>query len=545
MTDSKNFTNADNFDESKSTISTRLTAYALGELSPDDPAEAALIAEVEAHLADNPEARAMVEDIRRIAGLLETDLAAEPADTLTDDQRQAIHAAADTPADAPAKPKKRFRIGTWAFRAAALLLACLVGATAENVRDRWSDEREQAVAWVATSTAPTDSEGWLSIVRTTLVNDKTISDGESESGPRDGELDIFISGTAGGEGADYFERYVDYPHGLVDPWLNEHGQWGAEPGYDGTTFGHTGITGGVASTGEIGGVPFTVGGGIGAETDGTTDVSEGERISGRVNDSPAWADSPDDSDRIYTTAELKSPEGELNYKVAVRIVDDADLDTNRATSGEATESDKDRGGRSGGRTTVTATTVTGQPARPVAAVDPRKVVYTADVRIATVEVETAAERTRKLAETFGGYMQVMTKDAIVIRVPVESFDAAMKALAEMGTVVHQRIQAHDVTEVCVDLQIRLKNAQVLLSKLHALVKKAKDVEKALAIEKEIARLQTTIEQLQGQLNVLSNRVSYATISVSFMAEQHIPAEMKVRLPFGWLDGLGVENLMSF
>ncbi|MHC4563298.1 MAG: DUF4349 domain-containing protein [Planctomycetota bacterium] len=181
----------------------------------------------------------------------------------------------------------------------------------------------------------------------------------------------------------------------------------------------------------------------------------------------------------------------------------------------------------------------------LSAVDPRRIVYTAEVRIATAQPEVAVARTRKLAEAFGGYMQKMTRDAIVIRVPAKSFDEALEQLAGMGTLVDQQVTAQDVTEEFVDLEIRLKNAKALLAKLHTLLDKATEVKQALAVEKEIARVQTDIETLEGKLNRLTSRIAYATLSVRFLPGQDIPPTLKLRLPFWWLSRLGVETMMSF
>jgi Ca-activated chloride channel family protein len=67
----------------------RLTAYALGEL---DDAECK---EIESRLANWPEGAREVEAIRRVAGLLETEMQAEPAAELTDTQRTAIERQAE------------------------------------------------------------------------------------------------------------------------------------------------------------------------------------------------------------------------------------------------------------------------------------------------------------------------------------------------------------------------------------------------------------------------------------------------------------------
>ncbi len=81
----------------------RLTAYALGEM---DPAERQAF---EAELANDPDARRQVEQVRHLAGELTDQLASEPAPELTDKQRQAVTAAA-TPKKAtltPARPTRR------------------------------------------------------------------------------------------------------------------------------------------------------------------------------------------------------------------------------------------------------------------------------------------------------------------------------------------------------------------------------------------------------------------------------------------------------
>ena len=81
----------------------RLTAYALGEL---DAAEASA---VEADLAADPAAAAAVEEIRKLAGELRTELAAEAAPGLTDRQREAVTASAGESSTTSARADRRGR----------------------------------------------------------------------------------------------------------------------------------------------------------------------------------------------------------------------------------------------------------------------------------------------------------------------------------------------------------------------------------------------------------------------------------------------------
>ena len=67
------------------------TAYALGEITDEKER-----AEIESILKESAEMRQMVEEIRETAGLLTTELQAEPAFNLTQAQRDRIEAKAQT-----------------------------------------------------------------------------------------------------------------------------------------------------------------------------------------------------------------------------------------------------------------------------------------------------------------------------------------------------------------------------------------------------------------------------------------------------------------
>jgi len=179
------------------------------------------------------------------------------------------------------------------------------------------------------------------------------------------------------------------------------------------------------------------------------------------------------------------------------------------------------------------------------AVQPRKVIYTGAFRVVVPDVEHALAATKDLSEQMDGYMQQMTSARIVIRVPAEKFNQAVDELGKLGTVVDKNIAARDVTEQYVDLEIRLDNAKVLREKLIALLDRAKTVKEALEVERELARVRTEIERLEGQLNSLSSQIAYATITVHFSPTEQAPEELKVRLPFWWLYELGLNNLVRF
>ena len=178
-------------------------------------------------------------------------------------------------------------------------------------------------------------------------------------------------------------------------------------------------------------------------------------------------------------------------------------------------------------------------------VEPRKVVYAGRFNVAVGDVAVSIQTTKALADKLGGYMLRMTTNTIVIRVPSDKFDAAVEAVGRMGMVIDKEVTAQDVTDQYFDIEMRLKNAKATQQKLLALLEKSQVVRDTMDIEKELQRITTEIERLQGQLNKLSNEVAFSMLTVLFNQTSSAPAETQVKLPFYWLGRIGLNELLSF
>ncbi len=176
---------------------------------------------------------------------------------------------------------------------------------------------------------------------------------------------------------------------------------------------------------------------------------------------------------------------------------------------------------------------------------PRKVIYTGRFNVAVGNVGSSVRATRAMAEKMGGYMLRMKVNAIAIRVPAAKFDSAVAELATLGTVIDKDITVVDVTDKHFDLDMRLRNAKALQKKLIALLDKSQVVRDTLEIEKELQRASMEIERLEGQINKLSHEIAYSTLSVTFTLTHNAPAETRVKLPFRWLESLGLDELLAF
>jgi hypothetical protein len=103
---------------------------------------------------------------------------------------------------------------------------------------------------------------------------------------------------------------------------------------------------------------------------------------------------------------------------------------------------------------------------------------------------------------------------LTIRVPAVSFELALGDLRELGRVEGQSIHGQDVTAVFVDLQARLRNWEAQESVLLRLMRQATTVEQTLRVQRELQDVQLQIEELRGQIRILNNQTSMATIEVS-------------------------------
>lgn len=170
-------------------------------------------------------------------------------------------------------------------------------------------------------------------------------------------------------------------------------------------------------------------------------------------------------------------------------------------------------------------------------------IYRATLHMAVFETRKAIDAVEQLAKESGGYLVSREDQSITIRVPAGQFDGALGKIAKLGDLLHRNVNVQDVTAEYTDLAIRLRNLEVMRERLEELLKKAQKVEEALAVERELERVAGEIERLKGRLKLLRELVSYSTITVEFQPRPVDHVDSKVRLPFPWLDRLGLGDLL--
>ncbi|MDF2693523.1 MAG: hypothetical protein K0S65_1906, partial [Labilithrix sp.] len=171
------------------------------------------------------------------------------------------------------------------------------------------------------------------------------------------------------------------------------------------------------------------------------------------------------------------------------------------------------------------------------------VIYTARITMAVYQVDQGLTAVEKIARDNGGYLGQKKDREITVRIPRGRFDTTLAAIDRIGDVLHRDIQAEDVTDEHVDLEIRIKNARAMQRRLSDLLGKA-SVKDALEIEKELHRVTEELERLEGRMKVLKDRIAFSTITVAFEPRGSQIQTARVRLPFPWLGGLNLPSLLS-
>jgi hypothetical protein len=172
----------------------------------------------------------------------------------------------------------------------------------------------------------------------------------------------------------------------------------------------------------------------------------------------------------------------------------------------------------------------------------RRVISSGFMSLEVDDVPGAAAQVRSAAEALGGFVENSTvsgddEDAfaeVTVRVPQEVFPEALDRIRRIGDVQSEDLRAQDVTEQFIDLDARLRSALRTEGSLLDLLDRATDVEDVITIERELSRVRSDIERLQGQLNFLERRVSLSTLSVSLFT----PAALRTEPPFAYF---GVET----
>lgn len=171
-------------------------------------------------------------------------------------------------------------------------------------------------------------------------------------------------------------------------------------------------------------------------------------------------------------------------------------------------------------------------------------IYTATFQMAVFEVSNSLAEVDRITREIGGFITKRTDRQITVRVPAARFYETVGRLEKLGDVTQRDVAAQDVTEEYLDTEVRLRNARAMRDRLEQLLAKATTVQDSLMIERELNRVASEIERMEGRLKYLRDRAAFSTITVSFEPRRVVTPPPSVRLPFPWLTRHGLARLLS-
>lgn len=186
------------------------------------------------------------------------------------------------------------------------------------------------------------------------------------------------------------------------------------------------------------------------------------------------------------------------------------------------------------------------------AADPeRKIIYEADISLVVTDFPRAESEVPRLAKEHGGYLADVSIDRTAgehrfgrwqVRIPVDRFEPFLDALSDLGVPENRRQTAQDVTEEYIDLEARIANKKRLEERILELLQVSEGaIKDVIEVERELERVRSEIEQMEGRLRYLTNRIALTTVTITVREQRdYVPPEAPTflaRIRQSWANSL--------
>ncbi|SER24165.1 protein of unknown function [Streptomyces sp. yr375] len=174
-----------------------------------------------------------------------------------------------------------------------------------------------------------------------------------------------------------------------------------------------------------------------------------------------------------------------------------------------------------------------------------RIIRTASLTVQVKDVPKALDEARATTENAGGYIgdETTGRDEdgaehtrVVLRVPVEKYDAVLAALQGAGKLLERTAKAQDVTDQVVDVESRIASQRASVARVRALMDRATRLSDVVTLEGELSSREADLEALLAQQASLKDRTSLATVTLTLSQKPVAPAAEKDDDP-GFTDAL--------
>jgi hypothetical protein len=173
------------------------------------------------------------------------------------------------------------------------------------------------------------------------------------------------------------------------------------------------------------------------------------------------------------------------------------------------------------------------------------VIYTGYLNLRVKRVLDAVDEITGITSDKGGYVESLSSNVIVVRIPAVDFESVMAEFAALGDVLEKEVNAMDVSDRYTDLNARLTIAREAKERLLKLLEKVTQVKERLSILQEIKRLSEKIESIAATLSAIENLADYFTITLELTPVVQNSYSQIHRSPFDWVKSLVPQKTTLF
>lgn len=155
----------------------------------------------------------------------------------------------------------------------------------------------------------------------------------------------------------------------------------------------------------------------------------------------------------------------------------------------------------------------------------RLVVVRGSITVEVKDLAAAAADVKKAAADLGGFVAGTSEQAdaagrkygsVTVRCPADRYEELLGRARALGEVESQSSTGEDVTEEFYDLEARLRAKRRLEEELLALLVSARrgGIRDLLAVEREVERVRSEIETMEGRRRYLADQAALSTLEVN-------------------------------
>ena len=158
----------------------------------------------------------------------------------------------------------------------------------------------------------------------------------------------------------------------------------------------------------------------------------------------------------------------------------------------------------------------------------RMVAYAVSFELLVKDLDVSRKIITEEVKNFRGFITTESKTYVSARVPAENLDSFCTRMRTLGKVKTENKTGSDITDKYRDDVMRLNSLKTVRDRYTKLLEKAKDVKEMLEVEKELERINSSIEMLEGRKKYAEASVTYSNISISLNDKEVKPG------PLGWV-----------